>query len=465
MMKLNFLSNLKSFFKKEILLFFSEIIKVRKSLKKLINLDSPTDYDNTISGIESNINIKGSITLILFSSCILASIGLDTDSPAVIIGAMLISPLMSPILGIGLGIGIFKKELLLISLKNFSLAVAISLIISTIYFIISPLGEPTSEILARTKPTLLDIGVAFFGGLAGIIALSRKGIGTIIPGVAIATALMPPLCTAGFGIATGDISIFLGAFYLFFLNTVFISLATYLIVRILDFPYTEIIDVRKKIRIHRTILLFVFILSIPSIIILYQLVADYRNKIAVESILYTYLQNSKTKIVNWEIQEHNSKSTVKVLLFGKSVSSNTRFKVDSLIHDKGYNLDIININLTDEEKQKLTDQTRKVLLSTLEANQLIEKRYQDNIDSLNRLVNFPNRDTTSQNKFTREIKILFPQIKNILYMVTADRNRRNAIIIQYKKRTSLSSKRFIKNKLENYFKQRFPSENILLAEE
>ncbi|RJP63793.1 MAG: DUF389 domain-containing protein [Ignavibacteriales bacterium] len=458
-------SFLKPFFKKVTTLFFPKILKARKSLKKLINFDSSTDYEFTISTIESNINIKGSITLILFSACILASIGLDTDSPAVIIGAMLISPLMSPILGIGLGVGIFKKELLLNSVKNFSLAVALSLLTSTIYFAISPLGEPTSEIIARTKPTLLDIGVAFFGGLAGIIALSRKGLSTIIPGVAIATALMPPLCTSGFGIATGDISIFLGAFYLFFLNTVFISLATYLIVRILDFPYTEIMDVKRKFRIHRTILLFVIILSIPSVIILYQLVSEYRSKIEIESIISSNLQNSNTKIVNWEIESFDNKNSVKVFLFGKSIPPNVRFRVDSLLQLKGYSLDIINLNITDEEKNRLTDQTRKALLSTLEANRLIERQYYNEVDSLKKLVNFPYGDSLSQNKFTSELRALFPQIENIFYTVSADKKQKHALIIQYKKRTSLLSKRFIKNKLESYIKQRFPSENIVIAEE
>lgn len=169
---------------------------------RMFALIDGTDVEGTIKTIGEGSEMRGDKIWILFSGAILASIGLDTNSSAVIIGAMLISPLMNPILGVGLGIGISDRDLMIVAGKNFMFAVAASLFASTLYFLITPLGETTSELLARTKPTLLDVGVAIFGGIAGIVATSRKAQTNAIPGVAIATALMPPLCTAGYGIAT-----------------------------------------------------------------------------------------------------------------------------------------------------------------------------------------------------------------------------------------------------------------------
>jgi len=443
---------------------FKELGVIRNLLKRLINLNSVTDYENTITSIDSNINVNGSTSLILLSSCILACIGLDTNSPAIIIGAMLISPLMSPILGIGLGIGIFKKELLFNSLKNFSVAVALSIITSTIYFTISPLGKATPEILARTNPTLLDVGVAFFGGFAGIIALSRKSTSTILPGVAIATALMPPLCTSGFGIATGNFTIFLGAFYLFFLNAVFISLSTYIIVRVLDFPYTEFFDTKVKFKIQRWIAIFSLLAILPSIIILYRLVDDYRTKIEIENIIFSKLQNGKNKIVNWEIQNKNDKNTVKVFLFGGSISQKEKQKIDSMLNKKGFTLDLMNINLTEEEKQSLTDETKRILLSNIEANKMLENRYKSEVDSLKRMVNISPDDSVSNNKLTSEIKIIYPQIEDITYAMSSGKDKKNVLIIKFNKRTSPSSKNYITNKLYSYLAQRFQTENILIAD-
>jgi uncharacterized hydrophobic protein (TIGR00271 family) len=198
-------------------------------LKLITSIRNGTDVNGTIEEISENAQFRGSNIWMLFCSTLLASIGLDLNSTAVIIGAMLISPLMSPILGVGLGVAIFDKLLLRSAFKSLFIATTISLGTSALYFFVSPLGELTQEIAARTTPTLLDIGVAFFGGVAGIVAGSRLSKTSAIPGVAIATALMPPVCVAGFGIAKTDSSIFLGAFYLFFINAFFISLATYLI--------------------------------------------------------------------------------------------------------------------------------------------------------------------------------------------------------------------------------------------
>jgi uncharacterized hydrophobic protein (TIGR00271 family) len=191
------------------------------------------DFNTVITGIESGISFRGTNLWILIFAIFVASLGLNVNSTAVIIGAMLISPLMGPIMGIGLGIGINDPLLLRRAISNFAIATIVALTTSTIFFLLSPLNDAHSEILARTSPNIYDVLIALFGGFAGIIATSTRQKGNVIPGVAIATALMPPLCTAGYGLATWQMNFFLGAFYLFIINTVFIALATLLIVRLL----------------------------------------------------------------------------------------------------------------------------------------------------------------------------------------------------------------------------------------
>ena len=266
-----------------------------------VNIRTDSDKEYAISNLKENIYIKGANLWYLVSSAILASIGLDTNSPAVIIGAMLISPLMSPILGIGLSVGIYDKELLIASFKEFVFAIMLSLFISTLYFILSPLGSATTELVARTTPTLLDIGIALFGGMAGIVAGTRKGMATSIPGVAIATALMPPICTAGYGIASGDPYFFGGAFYLFFINAVFISLSAVLIIRYLKFPVKKYLDRSVKSRIRRLILLFVFIVSVPSSVIFYGIIKDANEQKKIKTLIAQNFDEKNRSVLNWKL--------------------------------------------------------------------------------------------------------------------------------------------------------------------
>ena len=223
-------------------------------------------------------------------------IGLDTNSTAVIIGAMLISPLMSPILGVGLSLAIHDKHLLFRSFRNLFLAVVISLGASILYFFLSPLGDPTPELQARTFPTLLDVLVALFGGIAGIVSISRHEQTNAIPGVAIATALMPPFCTAGFSIATGKWNYFFGAFYLFFINAVFISFATYLIVRYLKFPEKEFADKKLPGSITNGLVVLSFVAFTPSIYFLYTV---YRKEVVKEKIDKLVLEPIKNRAMKY----------------------------------------------------------------------------------------------------------------------------------------------------------------------
>ena len=194
------------------------------------------DLQTVVTNIDNGVVFKGTNLWVLIFAIFVASLGLNVNSTAVIIGAMLISPLMGPIMGIGLAVGISDISLLRKSILNFAIATLVALTTSTIFFLLSPISDAHSELLARTTPTIYDVLIALFGGLAGIVATASKQKGNVIPGVAIATALMPPLCTAGYGLATLQFQFFYGAFYLFIINTVFIALATFIIVRLLHFP-------------------------------------------------------------------------------------------------------------------------------------------------------------------------------------------------------------------------------------
>jgi len=252
-----------------------DILKyLRDYIADVIDLQKGVDTEATIVDIRAKSSLHGANAWMLMCSIVIASIGLSQDSQAVIIGAMLISPLMSPILGIGLSVGINDMETLRSSLTHFTIAIVIALLSSFIYFKITPFDDLTHEISARTTPTFLDIFIAIFGGLAGIISIARKDISTTIPGVAIATALMPPLCVTGYGLATGRWDIASASFYLFFLNTFFVALATYLIVRFLNFPYRKYISKRIYRKNAALIIAFSLTLVVPSFFIFRNVIID-----------------------------------------------------------------------------------------------------------------------------------------------------------------------------------------------
>ena len=251
----------------------SLIVQAVHYLKGRFDLEEGKEDElETIEYISKNVEFKGANLWILIFAIFVASIGLNVNSTAVIIGAMLISPLMGPIMGIGLAAGINDFDLLKRSFRNLGLAIFIAILTSTIYFSITPISDAQSELLARTEPTVWDVLIALFGGLAGIVAGSRKEKSNAIPGVAIATALMPPLCTAGYGLATGNLYFFLGAFYLFFINSVFISLSTYLIVRFMKYPKKHFLDPQREKKVQASITLVTLLTVIPSVWLAYGIV-------------------------------------------------------------------------------------------------------------------------------------------------------------------------------------------------
>lgn len=290
-------------------------------IKEVTNIREDTDVDETIASIKKDIDFKGHNVWILVFSIFIASIGLNVNSTAVVIGAMLISPLMGPILGVGLSIGTNDWKTLLRSLKSLGVATGASIAASTLYFLITPLDEASSEILARTKPTLLDAFIAFFGGLALIVARTKKGtIASVIFGVAIATALMPPLCTAGFGIATGNFQYFFGAFYLFLLNSIFICIATLIIVRFIRFPVVEFVDATKEKKAKSYIVFFLMIVLIPSWFIFWDVIKESVFRQKSETYISENFVFDKTSVNMKKISYNDTLGTIEVSLSGDLIS-------------------------------------------------------------------------------------------------------------------------------------------------
>jgi len=246
-----------------------------RSLRRLFSLRrdmaSPESID---AAIRDGVEVGGTNLYALMFAIVIASVGLNVNSTAVIIGAMLISPLMGPIIGTGYGIGVQDSQLVRLSLRNLAVLTGISLAVSTLYFALTPLEGAQSELLARTSPTLWDVLIAFFGGAAGMVGLTRKEKSTLIPGVAIATALMPPLCTAGYGLATAQPQFAIGAFYLFTINGVFIACATLLFTRYLRLPVRALADVALQRRVRLLTWLAVTATLVPSVVLALDLVRD-----------------------------------------------------------------------------------------------------------------------------------------------------------------------------------------------
>lgn len=244
---------------------FNGIDWFKNFFRDLLDIRNETDQDATVESIKADINFRGHTSWILICSIFIASVGLNANSTAVVIGAMLISPLMGPILGIGLSLAINDVDTLKRSVKNFAVMVGLSILTAFLFFKFFPLRDASSELLARTAPDIRDVLIAFFGGLALVIARAKKGtIASVIYGVAIATALMPPLCTVGFSLAIANFNYAAGAMYLFTINTIFIALATFLVLKVLKFPMVEYADSSKRKRLSRFVSILAVLVMIPA---------------------------------------------------------------------------------------------------------------------------------------------------------------------------------------------------------
>ncbi|RFZ86000.1 DUF389 domain-containing protein [Mucilaginibacter terrenus] len=375
--------------------------QIRHAITNRFNLqEDKADELEIVTAIRKNIDFRGTNLWALIFAIFIASIGLNVNSTAVIIGAMLISPIMGPVMGIGLGIGINDLSMVKKGGKNLLVATLVSVITSTLYFSITPLHEAQSELLARTSPSIWDVFIAFFGGLAGMVAASRKEKNNVVPGVAIATALMPPLCTAGFGIATGNWLYVLGAIYLYFINSVFIAIATYLMSRYLQLQRTHFDDPAVQKKVTRYVIIIVVLTIIPSIYMAYRIV----NKSIFENNARKFVEQefhfNSTQVVSKTYTYSDGKKTIDLLLIGSVLDKPV---IDSLKHRmNGYRLRNVQLNIRQGLNAK-----QEIDFSQIKASILEDVFNSQNKPDTIRLAAKPlNKDST----VLTELKILYPTV-------------------------------------------------------
>ena len=380
------------------------------------------DEQEIVKQITSGISFRGANLWVLIFAIFIASLGLNVNSTAVIIGAMLISPLMGPIIGMGLAMGINDLNLMRRAVKNFGVATLISVLTAMVYFLITPLGEAQSELLARTSPTIYDVLIATFGGAAGILALCTKGKGNVIPGVAIATALMPPLCTAGYGLATGHFLYFLGAFYLFFINTVFISLATYAGVRLMHFHRLEFQNPALAKKAQRIVAGIAIVTMIPATIMTIGIVrrSIFDNKM--NSFVKTELSQPGTQVLSSSIDE--DKQVLNIVAVGRAISDSAEAAAKKRMEQYGlgkYSLNIIQGEGSDSIFM-LNNQLKQISSNhDVERKKLVEMSAE--IGELNKLLDSYTRYEYLTQEVSGELKALYPQVRTISISRVAQSNR------------------------------------------
>ncbi len=335
-------------------------------LKDLLSIDDEVNSKKAIHFIKSDIDFSGSSIWILICSIVVASLGLNYNSIPVIIGAMLISPLMGPIRGIGMALGTNDFKILIKSLVSFGVMVGVSVLASYLFFLATPLKAETSELLGRTKPHVFDILIAFFGGLAGIIAAvtnNKNSAMTIVPGVAIATALMPPICTVGYGIAIANWSYFIGAFYLFLLNSVFICLATFMVIRLLKFPMVQFVNPKTERKVKIYVFVVLLLIVIPSVIKFTTIIKESLFQQSAEEYIQKVIEiDNKIEVVKKEFNYNDGSPEIEIQVSGKYINKENQnsWKLQLQNFDLGHvSLKVINLSSKEIDKSEILNEILK----------------------------------------------------------------------------------------------------------
>lgn len=390
-------------------------------LRLLEIFDLQRDKENeyyTIEAIKEDVDFRGAKMWILIFAIMIASLGLNVNSTAVIIGAMLISPLMGPIIGFGLGLGIYDFELIKRSMRNLGLMTLISILTATLYFLLSPLSQAQSELLARTQPTIYDVFIAFVGGAAGILAGSTRNKGNVLPGVAIATALMPPLCTAGYGLSQGNLSFFFGAFYLYLINSVFIGLSTFVMVRVLKFPYKTFIDPARERKIRRFVTIIALCTITPSIYFGFLLIKASVIEDGAHRFVLEQLNTPTNQVVKERLYDTDQGQRLEVVLIGQELSESYLDSIRSLMPQ--YRLEdvklVVRQGFSSSSDEVDVSELKSVLLEDLYKNsdQIIRQQSKQ-IDSLQNLLNYYHRYSEMLPDIEREASSLFPELVDLSF--------------------------------------------------
>lgn len=375
------------------------------------DLEPQADIEQSI---RSGVSFKGSQLLMLIFAIFIASLGLNTNSIPVIIGAMLISPLMGPIIGMGLAIGVQDFNLLRRGLTNIGMAILGSLAASAIYFIISPQYEGSSQLLARTTPSIYDVFVALFGGGAGILSIACRNKGQVMPGVAIATSLMPPLCTAGYGLATLQAQFFFGALYLFFTNMIFILFATWIGVKLMSFKRVEYQDTKRYKRVQATVYTIVFATVGVSAFLTVQMI---RKSIFVNratQFVETEMVFPNTQVLSHKEYIKDGKRYIDVNLIGESLPKDSlQLAMLNKLDSVGLGGTILNIKqgFALASNMPAADDRNMDRFYSLMQQQITAE--QARADSLQTIITNGERLSLESARIAPEVKAVFPTVRDI----------------------------------------------------
>ncbi|WP_273373222.1 TIGR00341 family protein [Alistipes megaguti] len=383
--------------------------EMREFLRGRFNLeDDKAQRDEVVANISKGVEFRGVNLWVLIFATMIASLGLNVNSAAVIIGAMLISPIMGPIMGVGLSLGINDFELLKRSLRNLALMFIVAIVTSTVYFLISPLSSNSSELLARTTPTTYDVLIALFGGLAGIVAQTRQDrTSTVIPGVAIATALIPPLCTAGFGLASGQFRFFFGAFYLFFINSVFIALATYVMVRFLGYEKKVFIDKARERKVKRLMMVITLVTFIPSVVIGFHMVQVSLFEAAADKYVAQVFNFPQTRVIECNKHYAHKGSRIELLLVGEALG-------DEVIESARAQLDGYGLDRTELVVRQANTEDRVDVVSLQQSYQELLAEKNRRIEEMSsQLKRYRVTEDVGVNDVSREIGALMENVRAV----------------------------------------------------
>ena len=413
-----------------------------------INLHSGEEQkDKVLENVTANISFRGSNLWILACAIIIASVGLNVNSTAVIIGAMLISPLMGPIVGAGFALGTYNFPLLKKSIKNLLIATFVSLLVSALYFYISPFKDVQSELLSRTSPNIYDVLIAFFGGLVGVIAITRVEKGNPIPGVAIATALMPPLCTAGFGIATFTLSYFMGAFYLYTINCFFICIATFLVVKYLKYP-SSIVDTKYEKRIKYSISLLIVIMIVPSSYLAYNLFNEKKFNKTAELFLQKEFEKQGYTLIYKKLNYNENPKLIDVAFLNKKFTPAEIESFNKMLPDNGL------ANTKIHFRQNDSDLKSEILTEINKNNTNLSEKDISIADLRLELNQYKISDST----LGKEIEILYPQISNISYGKITKNPDTDSASLQFL--MIYTGNNINENQLKNWLEKRLNEKNV-----
>lgn len=384
---------------------------VLRYLRSIVNFSNDIDIEAARRQITAATEFRGSNVWILIFAVAVVSVGLNINSIPVVIGAMLISPLMGPVMGIGLSLGVNDMELLRKSFKNLIVMTCISIFTATLYFLITPLAmDRPSELLARTYPTVYDVLIAFFSGLAVIVEVCRKEKGTVFAGVAIATALMPPLGTAGFGIANGNIEYFMGAVYLYFINSAFIALAVFLMVRYMKFPLVRISNPHKAKKVHRAITIFTVILVLPSIYTAIVVIKENRFETNARKFVEENRTLGGSYIYDYSISHRAGKSLLTVSIAGESMAENSLDEFMQRAADRGIDEDELTIN---QNSTYEPESDSEVVKSIFQQSEDEIRRREKLISEMENELSLYRAKELPSSQIAKELYVEYPQIKSL----------------------------------------------------